>query len=434
MLTFHLVTLFPEFYTSPLGCGLMARACANGTLAFSFHNPRDYSCDRHHHVDDSPYGGGPGMVMQLPSLVRCLRALPKPGRMLLLSPAGRPFRQDLACELAREEDLTLICPRYEGVDGRLADIFDVEAVSLTDAVLNSGDSAALAVIESVARLTEGFMGKLSSGIEESFAGGLLEYPQYTRPADFEGLQVPEVLQNGDHQKIAQWRRRMSLSATRKVRPDLLHAAPLSLKDQEILRQEEAAGHFPRIGKNLSFCLMHSPVRIEGKKKGVSSLTNLDIHDIGRISASYGLGPFYVVSPLDDQLRLLERLLAHWLTGDCAIRHADRARALSCVRSCHSLDEAVNKVTQTSGLRPFVVASSARWPHKGGQEPMTVFELRKVLCERPVLFCLGTAQGLSDSVLARCDGLIRPLRFLSYNHLSVRSAAAIYADRLLGDFD
>ena len=434
MLNFHLVTLFPEFYSSPLGCGLMARACANATIAFSFHNPRDYSQDKHHHVDDSPYGGGPGMVMQVSSLASCLRALPQAGRLLFFSPAGRPFTQSLARELAREEHLTLICARYEGVDARLAELFDLEAISLTDAVLNSGDSAALAVIESVARLTPGFMGKVSSGVEESFADGLLEYPQYTRPVEFEGLRVPEILQSGDHARIAHWRRSMSLYATRKVRPDLLDRAPLSRKDLEILRQGTEAGHFPRLGKNLSFCLLHAPVRIEGKKEGVSSLTNLDIHDIGRISASYGLGPFYVVSPLDDQLRLLERLIAHWLTGDCAIRHADRAHALSCVRSCHCLDEVISHVYQATGVRPFVVASSANWPAKAAEAPMTVSALRKVLELRPVLFCLGTAQGLAEAVLARCDGLVRPLRFLSYNHLSVRSAAAIYADRLLGDFD
>ncbi len=412
----------------------MARACANGTLSFSFHNPRDYSSDKHHHVDDSPYGGGPGMVMQVTSLARCLRALPHPGRLLFLSPAGRPFRQELARELAQEEHLTLICARYEGVDARLAELFDLECLSLTDAVLNSGDSAALAVIESVARLTPGFMGKVSSGVEESFADGLLEYPQYTRPVEFEGLSVPEVLQNGDHAKIALWRRTMSLYATRQVRPDLLDAAPLSRSDQELLRQGQAQGHFTRLGKNLSFCLLHAPVRIDGKKEGVSSLTNLDIHDIGRISASYGLGPFYVVSPLDDQLRLLERLRAHWLTGDCASRHPDRAQALSCVRSCHCLDAVIAEVSQSTGVRPFVVASSANWPAKAAEPPMTVQALRTILEQRPVLFCLGTAQGLAESVLTRCDGLVRPLRFLSYNHLSVRSAAAIYADRLLGDFD
>ena len=159
MLRFHLVSLFPEFFRSPLETALLGRAREAGIVDFSFHDPRSFSTSRHHHVDDRPYGGGPGMVMQGEPVAAALRSIEKPGRMILLAPSGRPLNDALARELAREEDLTLICGRYEGLDARLLDIFPLEPVSVGEAVLNGGETAALAVIESVARLVPGFMGK-----------------------------------------------------------------------------------------------------------------------------------------------------------------------------------------------------------------------------------------------------------------------------------
>ena len=190
---YTLVTLFPEWFDSPLSAGLMARAREAGLVDFFFANPRDMTTDPHHTVDDRPYGGGPGMVLMLEPLVALLRSLPpeRRGRMLALTPGGRPFTQNMARELAREPALTLICGRYEGFDARLFDILPIEPVCVGDAVLNGGEAAALAVIEATARLQPGFMGKDASGDEESFSNGLLEYPHFTRPEEFEGRAVPE---------------------------------------------------------------------------------------------------------------------------------------------------------------------------------------------------------------------------------------------------
>lgn len=427
---FHLVTLFPEFFASPLATGLMGRAHASGVIDVSFHDPRAFSEDRHHHVDDRPYGGGPGMVLQPGPVAAAVRHIPTPGRILVLTPRGRPFTQTLARDYARENNLTLICGRYEGLDARLAEILPLEPICVGDAVLNGGEAAALAVMEAVGRLVPGFMGKRASGEDESFTRGTLEYPHYTRPEIFEGLEVPHILRNGDHARIAIWRRQQALAATLRFRPDLLDAAPLNREDAATL----ASLPRERPGRNLSFCLLHYPVLLEGKKCGASSLTNLDVHDIARISRSYGMGPFYVVTPLEDQLRLLAAILRHWSVGAGGHAKPDRSRALALVRGMSSLDDAVTLAGARAGVAPRLVATSAAWPEKNQAAPLLVTtEVREWCREGPVLLCLGTARGLAPEIVARCDGRLRPLRFLGDNHLSVRSAAAILADRILGDF-
>ena len=431
---FHIVTLFPEFFESPLSTALMGRAREAGIVDCSFHDPRQFSTDKHRHVDDRPYGGGPGMVMQGEPLARALRSIERPGRMLFMAPGGRPLTQDMVRELAREDDLTIVCGRYEGIDARLLQLFPLEPVSVGDIVLNGGESAAISVLEAVSRLMPGFMGKEESGDDESFSHGLLEYPHYTRPENLEGLTVPEVLQSGDHARIASWRRQESVRATLRMRPEMLNEAPLYREDVQTLADTPRE----RPGRNLSFCLVHYPVSLGPKKIGASSLTNLDIHDIARISRSYAMGSFYPVTPLGDQLRVLEEILRHWTRGPGGVGNADRAQALGLVQPATSLEEAVAHMTAQHGTRPRLVASSAVWPAKGKASkpermPMTPRDVRRWCDQGPVMLCLGTAQGLAPEVLEQCEGTLRPVRFLGYNHLSVRSAAAILADRILGDY-
>lgn len=430
---YTLVTLFPEWFASPLSTGLLAKAREAGIVDFAFANPRDHVHDRHRTVDDRPYGGGPGMVLLPEPLVNALRALPQPGRLLAMTPGGRPLTQALARELARESALTLICGRYEGFDNRLFDVLPVEPVSVGEAVLNGGEAAALAVIEATARLQSGFMGKDASGDDESFSNGLLEYPHFTRPEVFEGHGVPEVLLSGDHARIASWRHRQSLLATLRHRPDLLDHAELTAADRSFLAEQ------PRfhLGKNLYVALLHHPVLLKGKITGTTSLTNLDVHDIARISRTYGLGGVFVVTPLEDQRRLLDTLLAHWIGGAGAFANPDRAEALRLVQPAESLDAAVNALTAHCGTPPLVAGTSARPVlDKKGREhrPAVTFDrTRQWLGERPVLLLLGTGHGLAPEVLARCDVILPPLRWMdAYNHLPVRAAAAILLDRLLGD--
>jgi tRNA (guanine37-N1)-methyltransferase len=223
---FHVLTIFPGVFPGPLGAGVVGRALERGDLELAVHDLRDYSTGRHRQVDDVAFGGGPGMVLKPEPLVRAVRDLRAevPGlRSILLSPQGRRFDQAVARELAAEPALLLVCGRYQGVDERArAEIG--EELSIGDYVLSGGEIGAMVVIEAVARLVPGVVGSMDSLADETFsaaAEGGLEAPLYTRPADFEGEVVPEVLRGGNHAEIAAWRRRESREATRRRRPDLL---------------------------------------------------------------------------------------------------------------------------------------------------------------------------------------------------------------------
>jgi len=232
---FDVVTIFPEIYESPLRVSLLGKAIAGGLLEVGTHDLRAWGQGPHRKVDDTPFGGGAGMVMTPGPLVAAVEAVRRPaGRVVLLSAAGRRFDQRLAAELAAESQVVLICGRYEGMDDRVASLVAAEAVSIGDFVLAGGDMAALAVIEAVARLVPGVLGNLDSLAEESFTGGLLEYPQYTRPAEIGGLKVPGVLLSGDHGRIARWRREQSLRRTFEQRPDLIDAADLSDEERDLV--------------------------------------------------------------------------------------------------------------------------------------------------------------------------------------------------------
>ena len=203
------LTLFPGILQAALDESILRIAREKGALDAALWNPRDFTADRHRTVDDRPYGGGPGMVMKPEPLVLCAEKAREergPGRVIVLSPAGRPFTQEVAKEYAREAHLVLVCGRYEGIDQRVVEILGAEELSVGPFVLSGGEVAALAVVEAVVRLLPGVLGDASSIEEESFEEGLLEYPQYTRPPEFRGKAVPEVLLSGDHARIRAWRR------------------------------------------------------------------------------------------------------------------------------------------------------------------------------------------------------------------------------------
>lgn len=217
----EVLTLFPEIYPGPLGSSVIGRAMEKEILQLEAIDLRRYTHDRRGTVDDSPYGGGPGMLMRIEPLAEALDDLQEPGkRMILLGPRGRKFSQKIARELAAEEKLLLVCGHYEGMDERVRELYDVEELSIGDYVLTSGNLAAMVVVDAVTRLLPGALGCDESGEDESFSEGLLEYPQYTRPVEFRGRRVPEVLQSGDHAAIRKWRRKKAEELTRRLRPDL----------------------------------------------------------------------------------------------------------------------------------------------------------------------------------------------------------------------
>ena len=237
-----ILSLFPDMFQATLGESIVGRAQDDGFLDINVTDFRQYTSDKHRHVDDAPFGGGAGMLLQAQPIFDAMAAIdqevagkyPK-GRVILMDPAGRRFDQKYAQELAQEEHLTFICGHYEGYDERIRNLVTDEA-SLGDYVLTGGELAAMVMIDATVRFVPGVLGNQASPMGDSFSNGLLEYPQYTRPADFRGMKVPEVLTSGNHQKIKEWRMRESLRRTLERRPDLLETANLT-REQEIMLQD-----------------------------------------------------------------------------------------------------------------------------------------------------------------------------------------------------
>lgn len=230
-----LLTLFPEMF-SIFEHSIIGRARENNLVNFSIFNIRDFTLNKHKKVDDYPYGGGPGMVMSPQPIVDAIRHVKETnkGKVIFLGPRGKSFNQELAQELSKEESLVFLCGHYEGIDERVYKHIDME-ISLGDFVLTGGEMAAIPVIDAVLRLIPGVLGKEESFMEESFYNGLLEYPQYTRPEEFEGDKVPEILLSGHHENIRKWRRLNSLNITKERRPDLYKKVELTKEDIKLFK-------------------------------------------------------------------------------------------------------------------------------------------------------------------------------------------------------
>jgi len=236
-----ILTLFPEMFSGPFNSSILKRAQERGLIEVNLFNIRDFSTNKHRTVDDTPYGGGAGMVICPEPVfgavehITALRGF-KPRRVVLMCPQGRLLNHELAVNLAREEHLVLICGHYEGVDERVRENLVTDEMSIGDYILTGGELPAMVVVDVVARLIPGVLGESTSTEEESFSEGLLEYPHYTRPREYRGLVVPDVLLSGHHEKIRRWRRRQSLLRTLASRPEILEQAKLNHEDKEIIKK------------------------------------------------------------------------------------------------------------------------------------------------------------------------------------------------------
>ncbi len=215
-----ILTIFPELFPGFLGASLTGKALDEGKWSYTAINIRDYAFDKHGSVDDTPTGGGAGMVMRADVLGAALKANCQGGRLINMSPRGTPLTQAKVHELAKEEELTIICSRFEGIDERVLEAYGAEEISIGDYILTGGEQAAMLMLDAIIRLLPGVLGNDESTSEESFETGLLEYPQYTKPAEWEGRKTPEVLLSGHHQKISEWRHQQSEAITKERRPDL----------------------------------------------------------------------------------------------------------------------------------------------------------------------------------------------------------------------
>ena len=242
----ELLTIFPEMFESFLSASIIGRAREAGLLDIHATDIRPYSQNKHKNTDDYPFGGGAGMLMLAQPIADAMKAVTRPpfqGKRIYMSPRGMPLTQALAQQLSQEEQLVILCGHYEGVDQRVLDKYIDMEISVGDYVLTGGETAAMVLIDCVSRLVPGVLGSAESAGDESFSNyGLLEYPQYTRPRVFEDMEVPEVLLNGDHKKISQWRREQALRATARMRPDLLAAASVTPAERRWLSEQLSASN------------------------------------------------------------------------------------------------------------------------------------------------------------------------------------------------
>ncbi len=386
---FHIITIFPSFFASVFKTGLMGRALEKGLVSVDMTDPRDFATDRFRHVDDRPYGGSPGMVMQPGPLAAALRSIPSPGRMLAMAPNGRPATQALMKELAGETNITILCGRYEGFDARVYDVFPMEAVSVGEIVLNGGESAALCLVEAVSRLVPGFMGRGESAEEESFSAGLLEYPHYTRPPVFEGVGVPDVLQRGDHGEIAAWRRRQAVSTTLLRRPDLLDQTLLTRGDAEVV----AAERRPTAAPNIRLCLMDA---------GPARKWQHPLHD--RLS--------------DEDLAAVRNL-----AGSMQLDGVDVVTGMEGL-------EAVVRACAVDGAEP-VLAGLCPWPKKAATH--SAAQLRGIAARRRVVLLAGRCGVLDKAAQKRCSLFVRPPRYACQGRVTGRDMLVMLLDRVLGDY-
>ena len=244
------VTLFPEMFTALTGHGVTGRAVKRGQLTVEFSNPREHAHDRHRTVDDRPFGGGPGMLMKVEPLLEAIEAIrekaPSTPRVIYLSPQGQPLTQKRVVELAELDSVVLLCGRYEGIDERIIEMCVDEEVSIGDYVLSGGELGAMVLLDAVTRLIPGVLGHADSAVEDSFSEGWLDCPHYTRPEEFAGQRVPEVLLSGNHALIRRWRLKQSLGRTWLRRPELLEELTLSKEQQQLLaefiREQETDNH------------------------------------------------------------------------------------------------------------------------------------------------------------------------------------------------
>ncbi len=241
---FDVFTLLPDVFPPYLNSSILNRARQRGLIDVRIHNIRDWAVDKHHVTDDVPYGGGGGMVMKVEPVFAAVEGVLGPKvscPVILLTPQGRIFDQKVATELVQHPQLALICGRYEGVDERIREHLATDEISMGDYVLTGGELPALIMIDAVSRLLPGVLGDPDGAMDDSHSAGLLEYPQYTRPPEFRGWSVPEILLSGDHAKIEKWHREQSLRRTIKRRPDLIEKAPLSETDRKILKKIQEDG-------------------------------------------------------------------------------------------------------------------------------------------------------------------------------------------------
>jgi tRNA (guanine37-N1)-methyltransferase len=420
MTQIQILTLFPELFEHFGTYGLMRRAVDEKLIELETVQLRDYAINNQGQVDDTPYGGGSGMVLRPePALtaIRDARAKDPSAKVILFTPRGKPLTQKKSHELSEHcknehGGLILLCSRYEGVDQRIVEAEVDEEISIGDYILMGGEIPAMALLESVVRLIPGVLGNPESIEEESFENDLLEYPHYTKPQEYEGLSVPEVLTSGNHKKIKEWKSNRSYKDTLERRPDLIREPSLPKAE-------------------LSAALIHYPVVDKQGELITSSITTLDLHDIARTARTFGLSRLYIIHPVKALRQLAEKINDHWAEGFGQRYNPNRAEALALLSIVPDIDDMLIDIETRTGKPPKLITTSAKpCNHQKSYDEFRA-ELPTLDDSHVILF--GTGWGLANEILDRADMHLGPICGpTEYNHLSVRSAAAIIFDRLLGN--
>jgi len=426
---YDIITIFPEFFESVLSYGVISRAIDNNIINVNLHDLRKHTKDKHKSVDDKPYGGGSGMLMMpepISMAIEDVKQTKKKSIVIYTSPTGEKLNDKIVNELCEYEQVVILCGRYEGIDERIKELYIDREISIGDFVLSGGEHAAGIIVDSVSRNIKGVLGNESSAADDSFKNGLLEYPQYTRPETFKDMEVPPVLLSGHHKEVEKWRKKESIKKTFIRMEEILDDSHLNTEEYEYLGklQEEYS-------KNLKvyIALIHYPVYNKDLKKIVTAFTNLDAHDIARAGKTYGVKKLYLVNPVSDQRELVKRVIDHWTVGPGVKFNPSRKEALEIVEVNESIEEIIEDIEKTENIRPKVVVTDARIK----SNMVGYKKLREKIFndDKPFLILFGTGWGLIEEVINSADYILKPIKgYNDFNHLSVRSAAAIILDRLL----
>ena len=413
-----IITAFPGFFADFLSTSMIGRAIQNGLISVDVLDLRDFAPGGYKQVDDYAFGGGGGMVLLPEVLSRALQAAEGDGGesfVVYPSPQGDLLSQEIVETLASKRHVVVICGHYEGLDERFVSSRVDREISVGDFVLTGGEIPAMAIIDSMARLVPGVVGKESSVTEDSFFRGMLDHSHFTRPAEWQGREVPEELLSGNASAIERWRRNDAVERTLSRRPDLIGRANIR----------------PYLPAGVYVVLVHHPVLDRQGNRSTSAVTGLDLSDLARSCRTYGADRFLVVTPLASQRELVKTMARHWTEGWGATANPDRSEAFRIVKTVASLRGAVEWIEKKEKTHPLLVATTAR--EREGSIHWLEAKRRVLREKKPVLFVFGTGHGLHEDILQECTMVLRPLSGGpgDYNHLSVRTAAGVVLDRFFG---
>ncbi len=424
-----ILTLFPELYKPFLQASLLKRAQEKGLVSFSLHSMFDF-VQAKERIDDATFGHSSGMLIKPEVVEKAVDNVETQfgsAFKIILSPQGKKLDQKYAKALWEKVQLQkhvlILASRYEGIDARVEKYYADELVSVGDFITMGGDIPAMLLLESLFRYMPGIVGKQESVDQDSFSKAFVDHPEYTKPVDWKGMAVPEVLRSGNHAAIAKWRHEQAAELSVKKHFGWVRSCQLS-KEEKSLVQKYIPPHY--------VALMHTDIVLKEGRIGTTSITSIDVHDIARSSATYGLKNYFVVTPIKDQQMLVQTMLDFWHAKEVGGEYnKHRHEAVELVRLQNSLDAVVADIEKKEGKLPIIVGTSARLEV---DKKMLTYHQQDIVWQhdRPVLFLFGTGHGMSQNLLDRCDYMLQPLNgYSDFNHLSVRSAAAIVFDKWLG---